>query len=257
MIKLTSSNLTKNLAKRTKLVQHLDAAFSTFDEELEFKYESKEKDNAFHPSGDCTPSVVDLYSKACSIIDGDATFDPISGSLRKTFLVGHFWHAVLQHILVSKLEFAEPSAIERKGHTVWGRTGNSFDSSSVPSAFHWATGAADVAPCTIPKHGDFLVDFKTMNGVDFSRNSPPQWAVGKWECQLNIYMDWFDLDRSLLIGIQKDSPHEFREWEFRRNQPLIDAIYRKWEIVSICLDEDDVPHIDEDIQLPLQGVVES
>ncbi len=202
-IKLTSNNLTKSLAKRSKLVPHLDAAFSSFDEELEFKYVSKEKDDAFHPSGDCTPSVVDLYRKACAHLDGEETFGPISGSLRKTFLVGHFWHAVLQHILVEKLEFASQFSIERMGSTAWGRLND-----GTPAPFNWARGSADVAPCVIPRHGEFLVDFKTMNGVDFGRNAPPQWAVGKWECQLNIYMDWFALDRALLVGIQKDSPHD-------------------------------------------------
>jgi hypothetical protein len=261
-IKLTSNTLTKNLARRTKLVQHLDAAFKDFDENLSFSITPKEGDDAWHPSGDCTPNVVELYDKAQAKLRGEDTFGPISPALQKTFLVGHFWHEVLQHLLVHKLEFCDQSHIERRGYHGWGKgeRRNPFahiDKLVVPNPFHWATGSADVAPCSIPKYGDYLVDFKTMSSQQFMSNQAPDWAVGKWECQTNIYMDWFDLDKALIIGVQKDSPHDFREFEFHRNQPLIDAIYEKWKIVGESLDEGNPPYIDWDPGLPLQGVVES
>jgi hypothetical protein len=73
------------------------------------------------------------------------------------------------------------------------------------------------------------------------------------ECQLNIYMDFFDLERGMILGVQKDSPHEFREFHFDRNQPLIDALYNKWRLVAMCLDENVSPPEGEDIGLPLKG----
>lgn len=272
-IKLSSSNLTKNLVKRTKLVQHLDRAFASFDGPLEFTYTDKESDDAWHPSGDCTPDVVELWNKAVAKLDGE-NHDPIGGPLRKTFLVGHFWHAVLQHLLVEELEFCGWDHIERQGTKCWGYDSNTLMHPSHPMyprrtqavsrpqlqplPFHWARGMADVAPCSVPSYGDCLVDFKTMNGRSFQaladKNVYPSW-IDKWECQFNIYMDWFDLEKSLMVGINKDSPHGFTELEFIRNQPLIDAIYEKWEFVSQCLDDNDPPHIDEDIPLPLQGPV--
>lgn len=285
-IKLTSTNLTKQLVRRAKLVQHLDSAIQKFDENFEFKITPKEKDDAFHPSGDCTPTVVELYEKAVAHLEGTDTFGPISTSLRKTFLVGHFWHAWLQEILV-RSGLAKSEAIERRGHKVWDPNPQKLDRAEMfmgqipvpegvkglpndkthffkPRAFHWATGSADVAPCSIPRHGDWIVDFKTMNSRDFALTTPPMNRYNggattgeKWEAQLNIYMDWFDLEKALIVGIEKDSPHNFKEFEFHRNQPLIDAIYRKWEIVSICLDEDDVPHPDEDPEMPYMGPVES
>jgi hypothetical protein len=259
-ITLRSDNLTKNLVKRTKLVQHLDKAFAKFDGPLEFKYTSKEKDDAWHPSGDCTPSVVELWNKAIATLDGE-DHDPISGSLRKVFLVGHFWHEVLQHLLVEDLAFCEWKDIEVRGLKVWGRKDKD---TLLP--FHWATGFADVAPCNVPRYGPCVVDFKTMNSRWFKalkdRNVYPD-SIDKWECQVNMYMDWHELDKALMVCVNKDSPHDFAEIEFRRNQPLIDVIYEKWQFISECLDDNDPPHVheveefEERFALPLAGPVES
>lgn len=263
-IKLTDSKLGKVLVKRNKLVPHLERAFNRFDGPLEFVYEAKEEDDAFHPSGHCTPCVTKLYEMAVGKLDpkdpyGTPSESP-SGALRKIFLVGHFWHQVLQHLLVEDLGFANKDAIERLGEIGWGHTsvGTVRELKSghrIPWApFHWARGMADVAPCRIPGHGDWLVDFKTMNPQTFMQNLPTQY-LEKWECQINIYMDWFDLEKALIVGINK-SDGSFREFEFIRNQPLIDAIYHKWQIVSNCLDEDDVPHPMENPEFKFTGAVE-
>lgn len=252
-MKLPSSAFVKDLVKRTKLIQHYEKAWTGWDGPLTFTYESKESDDAFHPSGDCTPTSEALYLKIRAKMAGEDP-DPISPMLRKTFLVGHFWHQVYQDLTVKELGFAKPEHIERSANTVWATT-----ESNAPLPYHWARGSADIAPCTVPGHGEFLVDFKTMNSRDFGRadggKGPPAWAVDKWEAQLNIYMDWFDLDRSLIVGINKDSPHNLVEFEFHRNQPLIDTIYEKWGNVSWCLIEEQRPAADEDPPLPLMGPV--
>lgn len=239
-IKLDQSKLVRNLVAKNKYVVHLDKAL-----EKEFtwgaQFEPKEGDDAFHPSGDCTPSVYALWLKAT----GQMEEEKIGSGLRKTFAVGHFWHAYLQHVTVEILEFADWDAIERRGETRWGE-----------GPFHWATGSGDIAPATLPGHGDYLIDFKTMNSFDFRRNDMPDWTADKWECQTNIYMDWFDLERAIIVGIQKDSPHDMKEFEFRRNQPLIDAIYKKWKLVGACIAEGIEPPEDETVELPLQGAIE-
>ena len=58
------SKLVKNLATGNVLAPFLEKELCKFDEEWEFKYEPKRGDTAWHPSGDCTPSVTDLYAKA-------------------------------------------------------------------------------------------------------------------------------------------------------------------------------------------------
>ena len=67
---------------------------------------------------------------------------------------------------------------------------------------------------------------------------------------------FFDLEKGLIVAIQKDAPHDMKEFEFVRNQPLIDAIYHKWNIVSQCLDEGVEPPKEEVIELPVSGAVE-
>lgn len=254
-LKLPSSAFTKNLVKRTKLIQHYDPIWDTWDGPLTFTYSSKEGDDAFHPSGDCTPSSQALCVKATAKMVGKDP-DPVKGSLRKAFLVGHFWHQVYQHLTLTKLGFCESASVERTGMTTWGwQDSEMSDPNPIPLPYHWARGSADIAPCEVPGYGPYLVDFKTMNARDFGKQDPPAWTADKWECQLNIYMDWFKLDRALIIGICKDSPHELKEFEYRLNQPLVKAIYEKWQNVSNCITLDITPDQDEDPPLPLMGYI--
>ena len=68
-------------------------------------------------------------------------------------------------------------------------------------------------------------------------------------------MNFFDMERALIVKIDKDSPHPFSEIEFHRNEPLVEAIYFKWKLVSECLDEGLAPPKDEEITLPFRGPV--
>lgn len=233
-----------SLAKQDRLVPHLDKVIGQGDFVWSFDYEPKKEDDAWHPSGDCTPSLAELYAKA----SGTLIERPITTSLYKTFMVGHFWHQYIQYLLSEKLEFCDKNAIERRGCKVW-------DDCATPSPFWWVTGSADVAPVTLPVHGDYLLDIKTMNAHDFNSPNIPAWTKDKWECQVNIYMDFFDLDRAIILGVMKDSPHTFKEFEFNRNQALIDAIYFKWKLVGVCLDQNIEPPLNENVDLPLQGPI--
>jgi len=243
-IKLTKHSMARKLVTKTKLAVHLDRVIeSAGDFEWTYKYEPKTGDNAWHPSGDCTPSARELFDKAT----GATKREPIGGGLRKTFQVGHFWHGYLQEVVVNQLGYATWDEIERSGEKVWAKDGDK------PKAYNWCRGSADVAPVTIPGQGEFLVDFKTMGSFDFKRTQMPPWAAEKYECQMNIYMDFFDLEQTIVLGINKDSPHEFKEFIFNRNQPLINAIYEKWHYVSECLDNGTIPDADKEWALPIRG----
>lgn len=235
-IKLSGS-LAKS-ATKNKLAPHLDRVIGEGDFEWTYTYSPKIGDDGWHPSGDCTPSLRDLYLKA----KGELAERPISTSLYKTFQVGHFFHAYVQHLVVEKLQFCDWDAIERTGTKKWN-----------DDPYGYATGSGDIAPITLPTHGELLVDMKTMNAHDFRGHSLPAWTKDKWECQVNIYMDFFDLDRAIILGIMKDSPHDFKEFFFPKNQELVDAIYKKWELVSECLANNIEPPADEEVYLPLKG----
>jgi hypothetical protein len=262
-VKLDRSKLVRNLAKRNILAPHLDKVIGEGDFEWEYKYEPKVVDTAWHPSSHCTPSLNELYQIGSA--DPYAIGEDFSASLYKTFQVGHFWHQYLQFLVVEKLGFAEAIHIERKGEVEWDEkdkeTRNIYPMSPTPDnvircrPFHWIGGSADIAPCEIPEHGPYLVDFKSVKARDFKSSAPPTWAADKWECQINIYMDLFGLEKALIFAIEKDSPHEFKEFEYHLNQPLVDVIYKKWKLVSSCLREEVEPPVDEDIDLPLKGPI--
>jgi hypothetical protein len=238
-IKLENSDFVRNLVKDHKLVGALDKVIAGDEFEWEAKFGPKYGDDAWHPSGHCVPSALTLYESAL-LAEEDRR--PKPASLKKAFCVGHFWHAYIQHIVVEKLGWASWDEIEAVGKVRWG-----------DGPYQWATGAADIAPCHIPVHGDYLVDIKTMSPFDYKQLGLPQWLAAKYECQINIYMDWFDLEKAIILCVQKDSPHAFKEFEFRRNQPLIDAIYSKWKLVGACLEAKEVPPEDYDIELPVLG----
>jgi hypothetical protein len=246
-------NFNKNLVKRHKLVTHLDQFLATEPERFEFIYEPKEKDDAWHPSGHCCPPPSALYAY---VKEEHGAERDISASLSKTFMVGHFWHQLLQYAVV-EIGLATPEAIERRGTRGWGEEEErTLESGRVVSwaPFSWATGSGDIAPCSIPTVGDFTVDFKTMSALQFKTAGIPDWAAKKYEAQINIYMDWFDTERALIVAINKDSPHDMKEFEFERNQPLIDAVYDKWEFVSECLSVEEIPSAMDDDAFSLEGL---
>jgi hypothetical protein len=248
-IKLPKSakyDFTRNLVKRHKLVGYLDRYLADEVQDFKFEYEPKVGDDAWHPSGHCTPGVTDLYQVAT----GNVERKEWGAAMLKTFMVGHFWHQLLQKAIVDS-DLADESAIERKGVRIWEFTDPIEE---IASPYHWATGAGDVAPCVIPNHGEYVVDFKTMSGLQYRANGVPDWAADKYEAQINIYMDFFDLDKALIVAVCKDSPHEMKEFEYVRNQPLIDAIYDKWHFVSECLDANTPPSSLDDDEFTLNGL---
>lgn len=256
-------NFNRNLVKRHKLVTHLDAFLVTEPQDFEFKYEPKKTDDGWHPSGHCTPDATDLYESALAGIEDQKYTGPrkpreMKASLNKTFMVGHFWHQLLQWAVV-EMDFADPLAIERRGQRSWGPRGEKtgeIDGIPVhkPRPYHWATGSADIAPLILPDGSEYLVDFKTMGSHDFKGAGMPSWAADKYEAQINIYLDFFDMERALIVAVQKDSPHDMKEFEFVRNQPLVDAIYDKWHFVSECLDAGAAPDPLDNDTFSLKGL---
>lgn len=247
-VKFDKTKLTKSLAQNNVLAPFLDRAFETFDEPWTFDYTEKVGDDAWHPSGDCTPKVTTLYAKA----SGDKERESITGSLRKSFMVGHYWHQLIQYIIVNKLGFATDNDIERKGVKVWQPYPKPDDGKALP--YHWVTGSGDIAPMTTPRWTG-IVDIKTIGGAQFkecqtTKKLPPRFD-SKYTAQINIYMDLFDQEKGLILGVNKDSPHDFIEFQFERNQQLIDAIYAKWHFVSECLDNGTVPTEEDDKRFAL------
>ena len=264
-IKLPKSKGYTKAFTKTKLGYLLDKEIGKGEFLWNFDYKPKLEDNAWHPSGHCTPTISELYhyAKDQKIIqpiptDGSApigknlNFRPIEPSLGKIFQVGHFWHQFLQEICL-RAEWCDASCIERNGSKGWGTQHKNKSQKIYYDPFHWVTGSADICPCDIPGYGPYLIDFKTMGSHQFRGNKPHELTLEKWECQLNVYMDFFDMEKAMVVGINKDAPHDFKEFEFERNEKLIETLYMKWKLVSECLDEGVAPPDDEIIELSLIG----
>ncbi len=265
MLKFDKSKVVKNLAEGNVLVPYLDRVFQTFDEPWTFDYTEKQHDNAWHPSGDCVPVASALYDKAMG-----KERETISGSLRKSFMVGHYWHQLLQHLILHKLQFCEPDAIERQGYDWWGGIkpvlldsttsarhglvprGEGIQGWGRPDPYHWISGAGDIAPLET-KGWTGIVDIKTMSSNQFKQPALPEWAALKYTCQMNIYMHLFSQEEALILGVNKDAPHDFKEINFVRDQNLIDAIIVKWHFVSQCLEASTRPTLEEDLDYALPG----
>lgn len=246
---------------KTKLGFHIERELAKGEFLWQYDYKPKLEDNAWHPSGNCVPSVHELWTGAkhakivkdprdlTMVEKSNPKFRQMEPSLVKIFQVGHFWHQYLQEVCL-RAGFCEKENIERNGVRGWG----DMATAAHYKPYHWATGSADICPCEVPGAGPYLIDFKTMGSFQF-KGSPSEEVLTKWECQLNIYMDFFDMEKAMIVGINKDTPHDFREWEYHRNEPLVDAIYYKWKLVSECLDAGIEPPEDEVVDLPTMGAV--
>lgn len=214
------ANFIKDLAKKEILVPHINNYLARADFPPKFDIEirsGKEPDDAFHPSSDCYPCECELYKK----FSGESERQELTATSHKNFFVGHFWHGLLQDILCNRLGFCEEDDIEKElrfQDPKW-----------------WARGFADIAKCDVPGKGSYLIDFKTMNSFSFQKPSPD--LLLKWQMQVACYMAWDNrVESAIIVGIQKDTPHEFREFVFKRDDSFLEHIYEKWTNVSKALE---------------------
>ncbi len=229
-----ANNFAKMLAKHELLVPHLDNWFSQWEllpETLRFEIKPhKEQDDAFHPSSanHCARFVYARF-KGHLPARGKAN-DAIRN---KTFLFGHFFHAMIQDVVVNELKFAEPESIEKEYQ--WGGTtakGNPF----------WARGFTDLARVNIPGQDQpVLVDIKTMNAKFYSLNRMPYDLWESYHAQVQLYLDWEGLETGLILVAEKDSPHRFKEFLIKHDAAFCSAIYDRWEYITDCIVEDVIP----------------
>lgn len=222
------ASLLRSLAKNEVLVPHLDGYFARgeFPDYIDLGiHPNKPGDDAFHPSGDCYPCAQEIYLRKTGGLPSR-----ITGSTQKTFMVGHFWHALLQSVLI-EMGFTEERYIEAKV--------------SRHEENWWATGSADVLRCEIPGFGPALIDFKTMNDFTFKQPDIDKVLLEKWTLQTNCYLQWSgqeDIKHAIIVGVQKGTPHEFREFIIPRNESLLDDVYKKWDVVAEALRTNTIPH---------------
>jgi len=216
-------SFTKALSAKNILVPHINSYLEKgdFPDEWVLKIQpNKEKDDAFHPSGDCVPCARELYLKHAGLLPGRK----LDSTSHKNFNVGHFWHLWLGHIVVDGLGFATWEDVEK-------RCGYAAET-------WWATGSADIAKCTIPSKGEYLIDWKTMNARMFAMEpigTQLEPILKKYKYQVNMYMHWTGKERTIIVGVEKDTPHNFREFVFDFEPALLEPVYEKWDVVAAAL----------------------
>lgn len=173
-------------------------------------------DPYFHPSSDCFTDPVTLYLEKTDRIRKRK----ISPNLQRTFDCGHMWHGYIQSILID-MGLVAPSNVEQP----------LLHEHSSPSFI--GKGTADLVDVHIPGHGYWLVDIKTMRKDDFG--APSELTMKKYFAQVNCYGDWLDTEKMLILGICKDSPHEFREWIVQKDTDTLSEIYDRWAYVAECI----------------------
>ena len=202
------------------LAKHIDRylAKGKFPEQWNLVIDNyKEDDNYFHPSSDCLPSSQELYLAKT----GQAQREKIGASLRKAFQYGSILHSYYDEILIDmglvereNVELVHQHEIETEFGTCIGK------------------GTVDLLNVSVPNHGEWLVDLKTMSGNDI-----PPTLMEKYVAQVLVYGDWFQTDKIMILGIGKTSPHTLREYIIQPNPYLIHKIYNKWGYVQRCIDD--------------------
>lgn len=237
----------KGLGKGEVLVPHLNKWFKqdfTNHPDIPLSVQMyKQPDDAFHPSSHAIGCSRMLY----------ASFDPELEPAPKKFnpkvgANGHMWHGLIQWIVVEGLGFATWDDIEaRRGiyqpmdedlnREMWrGSHRPSIDAGDEYEAAWWATGALDIVNLTVPGYDErYLVDIKTMNPGQFKMPKPSEALWNKYVAQCQLYMDWADLDTTILLGVEAGNPFAFKEIRIERDRDHVEYIYDKWDQVAVGL----------------------
>jgi hypothetical protein len=225
---MLDTKLLKKLSNGEILTPHIDA----YQNKGEFpdkwvieieNYKRKDPDRAFHPSGDCIASDMELYKRLSGL-----EVKNIPASLRRVFDCGHFWHAYYQNMLVD-MGYAKEENVERS------YTYNHEDG--------WTgKGTLDLI-IELPRKGQFIVDMKTMNDIEFDTGPRPP-TLAKWTAQVNCYMHWTGIRQAFILAIRKGGTpgkgglpaHDLREISIEYDEELINNIYAKWSRVWACVE---------------------
>lgn len=241
------SSFLRNLKDRGVLAPLLENYFAAgeFPESIPLEINPvKEQDDAFHPSSHAVGCARAIYEGRNA---SKSKRHP--AKLQRTFQIGHLCHAWLQYIVCHELGLCDEDAIEREYRgTLEGEVcDTSLDWRKDPviqKSVGWMRGHADIVPVSIPGKGDILVDIKTSASYPFKDVGEDNSTWEKYHAQCQLYMDWFDVDKTVVLYLNKDSS-DFKERVVRRDGDFVDAIYAKWLIVAEAERAGVAPECDE------------
>lgn len=227
-----SNSFGKHYARNEIIVPHLNNWFGNakFDDEIPFEisiHPNKEKDDAFHPS-----SSLKCSRELFAAFRGDLPSERHSVDSQKIFMFGHFSHAIIQKIVV-ELGFCDEQEIEKE---------YDFHFETAAGNPYRVRGFIDIARCKVPNRGTYLVDIKTMNARIYAQQDLPATTMEKYEAQVKLYLEFEELDEAIILCVEKDSPHRFKEIIVKRDPDFVAEIIERWEGVADALVTGRVPN---------------
>lgn len=217
------------------LVPHIDAYLERddFPDTWEIIIPNYKTDDGFyHPSSHAFTDPRWLYYDRVGARSGKPILPKrqVGAQLQRTFACGHLWHGYIGSMLMD-MGFVDPKNVEISYKK---EIENEYGVSVIGS------GTLDLLDVIVPGHGEWLVDMKTVNSLQFN-NGIADYTMMKWEAQVNLYGDWAGRDKMMILAIEKDSPHRLMEFQIRRNDKLLDDIYTRWIYTELCIQQDDPP----------------
>lgn len=235
------SKFLKALGRKEIITPHLDRWFDRMkpkvgDISLPISL-VKEEDTYFHPSSHttgCARTIFKAFDPHFAEENGRRSFN------NKVMANGHLWHALLEHVIVNELEFADSFEVP-----LWAaRSANAESSVRVyqedPKSMNgnlWvAKGTLDIPyVCPPGSPQEYVVDIKTMNPESFGLERPPEYLWQKYVAQMQLYLDWTDTDRGILLCVKAANPFDFKEIVIERDHDHASYIYLKWDKVATAL----------------------
>jgi len=149
--------------------------------------------------------------------------ETISAAMRRTLDCGNMWHGYFQNILLD-MGLVKEGNIEKYV----------IQKIVTKRGYCYGSGQIDLFDVEIPGHGNWLVDFKSMNKLKFDQGLSGDLLL-QYTLQVSLYMDWTGAEKGMILAVCKDSPHNLREYQVQLDRSLVDPIYDKWSYVAQCI----------------------
>ena len=84
----------------------------------------------------------------------------------------------------------------------------------------------------------FVPTHNTQNSYGFRKQDG---IKPSWDAQLSLALDNLGIETGVLMVLESGWPYQLKEFLVRKNQPLLDEIYAKFDYVRECIDRDSPP----------------
>jgi hypothetical protein len=210
-------------AEEDLIVPYIDSYLSahTNTGTYEVVNEHKPPDSFFHPSGDCLKCKRLLFFQKSERFTFPCEAQP--ASLTRVFHVGQAIHSLVQ-TWVKKM-----SDLDNYPCSVFGA-----ETEAYAEELNIRGSIDDIV--RFPSGRIYVLEIKTMNSNQFSRLTSPK---PEHKLQVQVYMHVRGIGCAIVLYINKDYPHDFKEFKVVYDRGQVDVALRRWAKVKEALIADD------------------